>query len=214
MKQTNIFAVGDSHSIYYFDSTIVNNHWVGWGGMPVTMYQLILQGLPLYNIVERLQPGEICNINIKENDVVLFFYGWNDVQKNIHKYGNNNYKIEIDKLTTNYVKLIKDFSNGVLYKIKPIISCIYPIPQNENNEMSGSKEDRITYTIYMNEKLKCLCLENNIPFFDIYDLLQDNNVISAQVVDNDKTHLDRKNPQLREKIETKLIELIKISFNN
>ena len=32
MKQTNIFAVGDSHSIYYFDSNIVNHHWVGWGG--------------------------------------------------------------------------------------------------------------------------------------------------------------------------------------
>jgi hypothetical protein len=66
--------------------------------------------------------------------------------------------------------------------------------------MSGSKEDRITYTLYMNEKLKCLCFENNIPFFDIYDLLQDNNVISAQVVDNDKTHLDRKFLNLEKKL--------------
>ena len=33
-------------------------------------------------------------------------------------------------------------------------------------------------------------------------MLQDNNVISSQVVDNDKTHLDRKNPHLREKIES------------
>lgn len=41
--------------------------------MPVTMYQLIIKGLPLYNIVERLQPGDICKINIKVNDVVLFF---------------------------------------------------------------------------------------------------------------------------------------------
>ncbi len=212
MQQPNIFAVGDSHSIYYFDSTIVNHHWVGWGGMPVTMYQLLMKGLPLYDIVERLPPGDICNINIKENDIVLFFYGWNDVQKNIHKYGNNNYKGLIDDLTISYVKLIKDFSNGVFYKIKPIISCIYPIPQNINNEMVGSKEDRIRYTLYMNELLKYLCFENNIPFFDIYDLLQDNNVISSQVVDDDKTHLDRKNPGLREKIETLLLDFINTNY--
>ena len=214
MKQTNICAGGESHSLYYCDSNIVNHHWVGWGGMPVTMYQLLIKGLPLYNIVERLQPGDICKINIKENDVVLFFYGWNDIQKNIYKYGNNNYKNLIDNMTTNYVKLIKDFSNGVLYKIKPIISCIYPIPQNINNEIVGSKEDRITYTLYMNERLKCLCLENNIPFFDIYDLLQDDNIISSRVVDNDKTHLDRKNINLREKIEPLLLDLINTNYKN
>ena len=61
---------------------------------------------------------------------------------------------EMPQLTTNYVKLIKNFSNGILYKIKPVISCIYPIPQNINNEMVGSTEDRIKYTLYINEKLK------------------------------------------------------------
>jgi predicted nucleic acid-binding protein len=66
----------------------------------------------------------------------------------------------------------------------------------------------------MNEKLKCLCLENNIPFFDIYDLLQNNNVISSQVVDNDKTHLDRKNPHLREKIESLLLDIINTNYKN
>jgi hypothetical protein len=54
----------------------------------------------------------------------------------------------------------------------------------------------------MNEKLKDLCLKNSIiPFFDIYNLLQDNNIISSNVVDGDKTHLDRKNIKLREQIE-------------
>ena len=44
MKLTNIFAVGDSHSIFYYDITIVNHRWVGWGGIPVTMYQLLMKG--------------------------------------------------------------------------------------------------------------------------------------------------------------------------
>jgi lysophospholipase L1-like esterase len=212
MSNINIFAVGDSHSIYYFDSNIVNHHWVGWGGMPVTMYQLVLHSLPLYNIVERLPPGDICHTNIKENDVVLFSYGWNDVQKNIYKYENESYKVAIDDLTNGYIKLIKQFTDGSYYKIQPIISCIFPIPQNTNSEMTGSKEDRINYTIYMNEKLKDLCCQSNIPFFDIYDLLHENNIISSKVVDNDKTHLDRKSVELRKIIEDKLKELINDNY--
>ena len=83
-----IFAIGDSHSILYYNSHSIKHHWVGWGGMPVTMYRLVKEGIPLYNIVERFPPGEICNINIKDNDFVLFIYGFNDVQKNIGKYSN------------------------------------------------------------------------------------------------------------------------------
>lgn len=204
----NIFSIGDSHSIYFFDSKYVNHHWVGWGGMPVTMYQLIQHGIPLYNIVERLPPGDICHINPKENDIVMFSYGSNDVQKNINKYGGNSYKEAIDYLVQNYISLIKKYSDGTYYKIKPIISCVFPIPQIINNEMNGSKDERITYTIYMNQQLKNICLKENIPFFDIYDLLHDNNILSLAVADNDMTHLDRKNIILREKIENKLKELI------
>jgi hypothetical protein len=212
MTETNIFAIGDSHSIYFYDSNFVNHHWVGWGGMPVTMYQLNLNGLPLYNIVERLQPGEICHINIKENDIVLFSYGWNDTQKNIHKYGKDNYEAEIDSLVLNYIELIKKFSDGTFYKIKPIINCVFPIPQNINSEMNGSKEDRINYTLYMNKKLKDLCCKNKIPFFDIYELLHENNILSSKVADIDMTHLDRKNLELREQIENKLKELINNNY--
>lgn len=208
MSKINIFAIGDSHTIYFFDSNYVNHHWVGWGGMPVTMYKFNLQGLPLYNIVERLPPGDICHINPKENDIVLFSYGFNDVQKNVYKYGKDSYEDTIDSITETYIKLIKKFSDGSYYKIKPIICCIFPIPQNVNNEMNGSKEDRITYTLYINKKLKELCFENNIPFFDIYDLLHENNILSTKVSDKDETHLDRKNPELRILIESKLKELI------
>jgi len=108
MDKQNIFAVGDSHCIFFYNSVNIKNHWVGWGGMPVTIYKLIEEGLPLYNIVERLKPGDICNINIKENDIVIFYYGWNDIQKNINKYAkNNNYKEIIDNLVVKYLEIIK-----------------------------------------------------------------------------------------------------------
>ena len=105
---TNIFVIGDSHSLFYIDSDKINHHWVGWGGMPVTMYTLCKSSIPLYNIVEQLPPGDICKINIKENDIVVFSYGWNDVNKNVYEYGNNNYKTEIDNLVVNYINLIKN----------------------------------------------------------------------------------------------------------
>lgn len=202
-----IFAIGDSHCIFYYDSLNIENLWVGWGGMPVTIYQLINNGLPLYNIVDRLPPGDNSHINIKENDIVLFCYGWNDVQKNIYKYAENNYETEIDTLVLSYINIIKKYSDGTLYKIKPIINCVYPIPISNNDTIFGSEDDRIKYTIYINKKLKATCLENNIPFFDIYDILSDNNKISVNVVDPDGTHVDRKNAKLRDIIETKLMTI-------
>lgn len=213
----NIFAIGDSHCIYYYDSPIIKNHWVGWGSMPVTIYQLVEKGLPLYNIVEKMPPGDICNINIKENDYVLFSYGWNDVQKNIHKYSKNDYKAGIKSLISQYINLIKKYSDGTLFKIKPIVNCVYPIPLSMNDTIIGSDTDRIIYTKYMNKQLEKQCLQNNISFFNIYDLVSDNNKLNINVVDKDMTHLDRKNVKLRQTIENKLMSICNkyyIYFNN
>ena len=108
-QEKNIFAVGDSHSIFYSYLTKIKHHWVGWWGMPVTIHKLIEEGLPLYNIVD---PGDKSNTNVKENDIVLFCYGWNDVQKNIYKYAKDNYENEINNLVKKYVELIQKYSKG------------------------------------------------------------------------------------------------------
>ena len=210
--QKSIFAIGDSHSIFYYDSEKINHHWAGWGGMPVTMYKFNEEGLPLYNIVERLQPGEICTKNIKENDIVLFFYGWNDIQKNIYKYAKDNYQNEINNLVTKYIELIQTYSDGSQYKINPIISCVYPIPLSNNDTIFGSEEERIEYTTLINHKLKEECEKNNIPFFDILDSINDAGKIKTDCVDNDGTHLDRKNQELRNKIEHQLFDLIQENY--
>jgi hypothetical protein len=60
----------------------------------------------------------------------------------------------------------------------------------------------------MNEKLKSECLQNDIPFFDIYDIISDNNKLNKNVSDIDGTHLDRKNSELRIMIENKLKDTI------
>ena len=207
-KSNSIFAIGDSHCIYYFDSIDINHHWFGMSNLPVTIYKLIEQDIPLYNIVEKLPPGDICQVNIKSNDFVLFCYGWNDIQKNIKKYSKDNYKNLIDYLVINYIKIIKKYSDGTLYQIRPIVNCIYPIPISTNDSIFGSDEERIEYTLYMNEKLKSECLQNDIPFFDIYDIISDNSKLNKNVSDIDGTHLDRKNSELRIMIENKLKDTI------
>ena len=205
----NTFVVGDSHSIFYYNSLQFKHHWTGWAGLPVTLYELIQQKtIPLYNIVERYQPGDVCRINIKDGDIVMFCYGWNDVQKNIHKYGQNNHEQLIDSLVEQYVDIIKNLP----YKIKPIINCIYPISQCRENlsNIFGDYESRIKYTVYMNKRLHELCQANNIPFFDIYDKLSDNGMLRKTFADNngEGDHLDRFKPDLRESIETVLSDFI------
>lgn len=176
--------------------------------MPVTIFRLIEEGLPLYSIYDKLPPGDTCKINIKDGDYVLFYYGWNDVQKNIKKHSDVEYYMQmIDQMVHKYVKLIKNYSDGTLYNIKPIISCIYPIPLLVNDTVIGSDNNRILYTKCMNEKLKIECNIEGIPFFDIYEMISKDNKIDLTVADSDLTHLDRKNAALHSLIEPKLINM-------
>lgn len=207
----NIFVIGDSQSIFYYytKNPLIKHHQLGWANLPVTLYDLVkLSTLPLYNIVERYPPGDICKINIKANDIVVFSYGWNDIQKNIHKYNKNNYEEMINSLCMKYISLILKLSNE--YKIYPIVSCVYPSSQNDENNTNifGTHNFRSKYTLIMNTKLNELCNEHKIPFFDIYDRINDNGILDKSISDEDGEHLDKNNSELREYIETKLINII------
>ena len=43
----NIFAIGDSHSIFFHNSIYIKEHWVAFGKMPVTIYRLLKDGLDI-----------------------------------------------------------------------------------------------------------------------------------------------------------------------
>ena len=80
--------------------------------------------------------------------------------------------------------------------------------------MRGSEEERIAYTRYMNERLRAACADHYppllkdlihyIPFFDIYDLLSDQDKLRNEYADNDLTHLNRTHTGLRAILEEKL----------
>ena len=125
-----IFAVGDSHSIFFHNSKIVKEHWLGMSGLPISWHRLIKEGLDIYSIGSQLGNGHE-KYNIQPGDFVLFCYGWNDIQKNIYKYARDTYKEEIKKIIDNYCKLLLNYKEK--YKITLIIQNIMPNSLKEKN---------------------------------------------------------------------------------
>ncbi len=200
LSGSQIFAVGDSHTIFYHNSLQIHEHWLCVGKLPLTIYTLLQYGLNIYEVGNLLGNGHE-KYNIKQNDYVIFYYGFNDIQKNIHKYSCHDYKNAITNLITNYVQYIVLLKHT--YSIKPIISCIYPNPRpnalGQNNY--GSYNDRQIYTIFANNILLDLCKKNSIPFLNIYDYITDNDGFIKQEHTADNIHLDYNNKLLRKYVE-------------
>ena len=172
-KGSQIFAIGDSHTIFFYNSMKIKEHW-GYGGkIPLTIFTLLRDNLNIYNIGTILGNGHE-KYNIKENDFVIFYYGFNDIQKNIYLYSNNKWENEINILFKKYIQKIIEFKE--IYKINIIVTCIYPNPRPEAIGLNayGTLEERQTYCLLANKILKEECIKNNLLFLDIYDLITDN----------------------------------------
>ena len=113
----------------------------------------------------------------------------------------------LDEILTKYIHKIKNIEK--IYKIKPIVPCIYPIPRIDaiNVNTIGSDQDRIKYTEYANKKIKLLCNENKIFYLDIFDLLVDENGYISQKITKDSIHIDYDNEDIRKIIEDKILSM-------
>lgn len=205
MLPFDIFAIGDSHTIFYYNSLKIKEHWFFTGKLPLTIYRLLNEDLDIYNIGNSLGNGHE-KYNIKENDCVIFYFGFNDVQKNIDLHAKDRWLDELTILFTRYVEKVVFLKNK--YNIKPIVSCIYPNPRPdaEGQNSYGSYEDRRHYTLYANKFLQQLCSINNVCFLDIYDMITDEYGFIKNELSQDKIHLDYNNAQLREMVENKIYE--------
>ena len=200
---SQIFAIGDSHSIFFYNSMKIKEHWFFNSFLPRTIYRLLNEDLDIYSIGNFV--GNLHEkYNIKENDYVIFYFGFNDIQRNIQKHAENTWQDEINDLFTAYVNKVIELSNK--YKIKPILPCVYPNPRPDaqGQEPCGSYEQRRTYAVFANNILKQLCETNKIPFLDIYDLITDEYGFIKQDVTSDKIHLDYNNQKIREFIEAEI----------
>jgi hypothetical protein len=196
-----VHAIGDSHSIFFHNSMKIYEQW----GHIVSMYNLVKQGIDIFKLGNILGNGhEQYNINM--NDYVIFYYGYNDIQKHFFINYRNNIENNIELLINSYIEYILHLKNN--YKIVPIIPCIYPLPIKKGSlDIRGSDEERINYTQITNKLLETKCKENNILFLNIYDDISNNNKINEKYT-VDGIHLDYNNDKLRKHIESKIYELI------
>ena len=204
-----IYVIGDSHSIFYADSMNngIKHYWFGMQGLPVTTYTLLHDQHHIMDFPRRMMsptPGDPYPV---KGDVVMFSYGWNDIQKNIHKYAQTNWKNTINNIIIPYCQYLKYAETH--YGIRAIANCIYPNPHSVNSEINGSIEERRLYALYANNLLRDECEKIGIAFFDILDIIVDVNGFIVYELTDDGTHLDRKNKELRCIIETSLHNLSK-----
>jgi hypothetical protein len=198
-----IFAIGDSHTIFFYNSMKIKEHWFYNCNLPLTIYTLLKNNLNIYEIGNILGNGH-QEYNIKEGDYVIFYYGFNDIQRNINLHCKNNFENEITTLISGYIDYINNITKQ--YKIKPIIPCIYPnpLPKASGQNPCGTYEERKQYTIYANKLLEIKCREFNLPFLNIYDKITDENGFIKENLTNDFIHLDYDNQEIREHVENEI----------
>lgn len=222
-RYERLFAVGDSHSLFFDQAGIMKSHWTG----PIhtaTIYQMLKLGLNFDRLQEELAiSAHYTNIgpplwqcpsgkydvpNIKKGDCVIFCFGFNDIQKNIHKYASNRSEDEIDWLLTQYILLLKEYESK--YQITCIPLSIPPNPSpcdegamgqfsfgiNGDFSTSGTSEERNAYTQYANKMFKILCNEYDLQFLDIYNEISDANGFLKKEYTTDYVHLQWNNEYL------------------
>jgi lysophospholipase L1-like esterase len=204
-----IFAVGDSHSTFFYKSTKIISLWGGFTSeFPLSMYKLLNSNMNILDVPKIIGRGHE-KLVIRENDFVLFFYGFNDIQKNINLHAKDKWEDEINNLCVNYIYLLLVYRN--ICKIIPVVCFIYPnpLPEAKGQDPYGTYEERHMYTKYANQILKVLSRDNGLLFFDIYDYIADENGFIKKEFTKDYIHLDIDNHDLRTYVEDHIIELCK-----
>ena len=201
-----IFAVGDSHTIFFYNSMKIKEHWGHEGKIPLTIYRLLSNNLNIYEVGSLLGNGHEL-YNIKEGDNVLFYYGYNDIQKNIYSHAKDRWEDEIKRIITLYIEKLISFRE--IYKINVIVPCIYPNPRAgaEGMNCMGSNQERQLYTTTANILLKTYCQQYGLPFLDIYDIITDAEGLLRADMTADKIHLDYNNDTIHQIIETEILRL-------
>jgi hypothetical protein len=158
-----IHTIGDSHSGNGW--TRITQHWLG----PLLCYSFGK---------EKLDRCDIRKFNIKDGDTIVFCLGEIDCRSHIHKHitETTSYQDIINAIVDNYFEAVQ--LNVAVSQIKLKNVCVYNVVpaikkhgKRENSEYPylGTDEERKSYVLYFNGKLKEKCAEYGYVFFDVYD---------------------------------------------
>lgn len=178
-----IHTIGDSHSYSGWSEIII--HHLG----PRLCYSFGR---------DKLNFCDIRNFNINDGDTIIFCFGEIDCRCHINKNINetNTYEDMINDIVHNYFEAIK--LNIITSQLKLKNICVYNVvpPIQKHNTIEnpaqpylGSDEERKSYVLYFNKKLKEKCIENNYIFFDIYDKYADENGFLRKDLSDGNVHI-------------------------
>lgn len=169
----HIFAFGDSHSIMFYHiekltKFKLKEHWLGFNTtLPITMHRFGLEGLDIKSAPHTVGNGH-QNYIPKDNDIIIYCYGYNDIQQSIWKQIDHNRDIKeiLETLSTNYIN--KVIENEKRFNTKSIIYGILSPPWSDTwhgTETLGTREKKYEYTQTLNNLLEEKCKEHNIYFW-------------------------------------------------
>lgn len=160
-----LIVYGDSHGS------------VGWPGYFIQHYY---GPLLCYTLgTKKWQVMDISLFNDTEDgDVCVFCFGEIDCRCHIKKHitEEKTYEQIIDDLVFNYLETVKE---NIEKTGKKLITYIYNVtPPSKESDVAikhpefpfiGTDEERKSYTLYFNKKLKEMCPKYGFGFFDMYD---------------------------------------------
>lgn len=194
-----LFAVGDSHSIFFWRSQRIKEHWLGFSSLPVTMWRVVHEGLPIDKVAEILGNGHE-RFPVLPTDTVLFFYGHNDVQKNVATYWKDTWQDELPRLADAYVATLTTLP------CHPVVMAVYPVPRTVQPTFCGTDTERQNYTTCLNNALEAACARLSVQWLDLTPWVGD----SEGYIDHtrDGHHLNYDDPELVERIESKILSSV------
>lgn len=116
--------------------------------------------------------------DVEDGSVCIFCFGEIDCRCHVKKHitEENTYQKIIDNLVFNYLETVK---LNIEKTGKKVTTYIYNVvPPSKETEVSavqkefpfvGTDEERRSYTLYFNQKLKEMCPDYGFKFFDVYD---------------------------------------------
>lgn len=179
----NIHTFGDSHAIdgwnRIHDPVICRHHTGAYlcytiGNKRENVFEMNKHHWGFHNSTEY--------VDVQDNDMVVFSFGEIDCRCHVHKHITeyNQYQQIINNIIDNYFETIAETTR----KYKNLRICVYNIVPtvnkancDENAELPflGTDEQRKTYVLYFNQRLREMCTMYNFIFFDIYDKYTDSN---------------------------------------
>ena len=201
MRDINILVFGDSITYGAWDKE--KGGWVNrlrlalendYSNNYYTIFNLGISGDVTENIKDRFDNECKIRFNKNDNTIIIFSIGINDTQ-NVKDED----RVSLETFRNNIITLInsaKKYTDNILFigLTKVDESKVTPLPWDKEKSYLNTK------IINFDKELKNICLENNVDYLYIYDLLEGdelfdglhpNNVGHQKICDKVKTKISK-----------------------